>query len=58
MGDINGDGKISVIDVLYLLKNIVGSKELDATQIARADVSGDSKLTVIDVLMLQKIVIS
>ena len=57
-GDINGDGKVSVIDVLYLLKNIVGSKELDATQIARADVSGDSKLTVIDVLMLQKIVIS
>lgn len=56
-GDVSGDGTLAVNDVIYVLKNIVGTQDLTDEQIALADISGDGKLSVLDAIMLQRIIL-
>lgn len=49
-GDVNGDGKISVLDIVKIQRVIVG---LDATNTA-CDVNGDGKVSVLDIVRLQR----
>ncbi len=45
LGDVNGDGVITNLDALMLLKHINDQINLDAEQFARADLNGDNELT-------------
>ncbi len=49
-GDVNGDGKISVLDIVKIQRVIVG---LDASN-AACDVNGDGKVSVLDIVRLQR----
>lgn len=47
-GDINGDGKISVTDLLMVKSHLLGKNTLAGIQAKAADASGDSSITVTD----------
>lgn len=51
-GDVNGDGKISVIDIVKIQRYIVGL-EKTAKQ-SSLDINGDGKVSVIDIVKLQR----
>jgi len=55
LGDINGDGRIDVKDVVLIQKHILGKISLTAQQREVADVNGDGLLDARDVaLMMQR----
>lgn len=56
LGDINGDGKISVLDARIALKTVSGTQALDELQNLAADINGDGKISLIDVRMLLRII--
>jgi len=56
-GDINGDGQITLVDVLLAQQHVLGSRVLDAVSIARGDLypsTGDGQITLSDILLLQQ----
>lgn len=53
-GDITGEGKVTMADVLILRKYLANIETLSEEQIARADFNGDGKVTAKDVLALRK----
>ncbi|VAW68287.1 hypothetical protein MNBD_GAMMA10-1263 [hydrothermal vent metagenome] len=56
-GDINGDGQITLVDVLLAQQHVLGSRVLDAVSIARGDLypsAGDGQITLSDILLLQQ----
>ena len=53
-GDINGDGKISVVDLVMMQKQILGTSQLSGAYAAAADISRDGKVSVKDLVNLQK----
>ena len=58
-GDIDGNGKVDVADVLLLQQYIGGTRSLNSTQITRGDLypasAGDGQLTLSDLLLLEKL---
>ena len=53
-GDVNGDGKITSVDMLVVQRHILGlTVQKDAT-LKAADASGDGKITSVDMLYIQK----
>ncbi len=56
--DVNGDGKISIIDARFSLKVVVGSIVLDKTQTLAADVNGDGKVSIADSRAILKSVLN
>ena len=50
-GDVNGDGKLSILDARLVLVDIANNEQ-NADTIAIADLNGDGKLTLIDARML------
>ena len=54
MGDVNGDGRITVKDVTLIRYCILGKTELTDRQIARADMDGDGEITTNDANLLRK----
>gem|GEM_PF-1888815 len=55
-GDVNGDGEVTMKDVLLLRRYIAGLSELDDAALARADLNGDGDATMKDVLILRRII--
>lgn len=53
-GDVNGDGNISVIDGVYILRDVLGLKKLNADQKIVADVNGDGEITTVDCVLIQR----
>lgn len=49
-GDVNGDGKVSVLDIVKIQRVVVG---LDASDLS-CDINGDGKITVLDIVRLQR----
>lgn len=47
-GDVNADGKISVVDAKWILQSVAGARELDANASKLADVNRDGKISVVD----------
>lgn len=56
IGDVNGDGNISVVDAKHILQSVVGTRELNASQLRMADVNFDGKVTVVDAKIILKVV--
>lgn len=52
-GDINGDNKISIIDISQLKLHLVGMKEIATEYQTYADVNGDNKISVTDLSRLK-----
>ena len=57
-GDANSDNQVSIIDVIYVLKYIVGGIDLTTEQFTNADLNGDGKLTILDAIMVQRLVLN
>ena len=57
-GDTSGDGKITVLDLLQVQKNILGTGSLSGVFEQAADTSGDGKITVLDLLQIQKSILN
>lgn len=53
-GDLNGDGKISALDIVKLQRLIVGLDALSADALAIADVNGDGKVSALDIVKIQR----
>ncbi len=53
-GDVNGDGKVSVLDIVKLQRYMVGLDEIDDTAISLYDLNGDGKVSVLDIVKLQR----
>ena len=56
LGDVNGDGAITVTDVMMLV-NYVLKNANDSFIVENADVNGDDKISVTDVMVLVKMVL-
>lgn len=56
-GDVNGDGKISTIDLRMIQKHILGTAVMEETALTPADVNGDGKASTIDLRMIQKYIL-
>ena len=54
LGDVNGDGKISILDATEIQKYIAQLSSLKDEQLAVADVNGDGKISIIDATEIQK----
>lgn len=53
-GDTDGDGKVSIIDLLRVQKHILQSKALEGVQLTAGDTNGDNAITILDLLRVQK----
>ena len=47
-GDINGDGKVSLLDYGLVLAHVKRTKLLEGEQLQRADINGDNKVSLLD----------
>ena len=56
-GDLNGDGKISAIDIVFVQRIIIGIDKADEGIKAIADINGDGKITALDIVMIQRHII-
>ena len=53
-GDASGDGSVTIKDLLYIQKYLLGSQGLTESNKEAADVSHDGKITIKDLLLVQK----
>ena len=54
LGDTNGDGKISLIDLVNVQKHILGVIALNGNSFTGADTNKDGKISLIDLVNIQK----
>lgn len=57
-GDIDGDGNLTVVDIVALRSYIMGNKILNDWQILAANVDGSGGITVTDIVALRKIIMN
>lgn len=53
-GDVNGDGAVTVMDLLKVRKAILGMNQLTEEEQKAADINGNGKIDVLDLLRIQK----
>lgn len=53
-GDVNGDSKITILDLLRVQKSILSTVNLSDGYLKAADVNKDGKVTILDLLRVQK----
>ncbi len=53
-GDTSGDGKITILDLLQVQKDIKGASKLSPAAYLAGDTSGDNVVTILDLLQIQK----
>lgn len=56
-GDINGDGKVSSLDILFAERYIIKCYNLVGNEYKSADINGDGKVSSVDVLYMERHVI-
>ena len=52
-GDINGDGKISLVDLANLKLSMVGKRTINAASTMAGDINGDGKTSLNDLVKLK-----
>lgn len=58
IGDVDGDGEVTVMDATLVQKYIVSLETLTDSQLNVADVNGDGEISVLDATQIQKIVVN
>lgn len=53
-GDTNGDGVVTILDLLRVQKHILGSTPLTDYNLKACDTNGDGKVNILDLLRVQK----
>ena len=53
-GDINGDDKVNIVDLLLVQKHILGKGNLENYKFYAGDTNYDSKINIVDLLQIQK----
>ena len=56
-GDVNGDGRITITDVVALQSHVVGKQELTGAYKEAADLNGDGKVTITDVVKAARVIV-
>lgn len=51
-GDINGDGKINIFDLMAALYHVSGRKMLEGTEFLAADINEDEKINIFDLMRI------
>lgn len=54
LGDVNGDGKITIADATTIQKHLAKLTELSGEQLINADTNSDGKITITDATRIQK----
>lgn len=54
VGDLNGDGKITAIDIVKVQRIIVGMDKLKDDNLKLADLNGDGKVSAVDIVVIQR----
>lgn len=57
LGDVNGDGERTNLDVIYLARSLLGLVTLNDSQKSAADVNGDGNVSNADVIRLARVLI-
>ena len=57
VGDVNADGKVSIVDVVLVRSHIVKMRVMESEILLRADINSDSKVNIVDVVMIRKIIV-
>ena len=52
-GDTNGDGKITVTDMIALKSRLLGKSDLSAAAAKAADTNGDGKISITDFIQIK-----
>lgn len=58
LGDVNGDGDISILDAIMIQKHIVNIITLEGDALAAADTDGSGDVSILDAIRLQKYVVN
>ena len=58
IGDVDGDGEVTVMDATLVQKYIASLETLTDSQLNVADVNGDGEISVLDATQIQKIVVN
>ncbi len=53
-GDVNGDGEISIVDLLRVQRHLLNVSKIEGIYSSAADVTKDGKLTIADLLRIQR----
>ena len=53
-GDTNGDGEITILDLLKVQKHLLNSSKLTNSYLQAADTNADNSVTILDLLRIQK----
>ena len=51
-GDVNGDGKITITDLVQINSHLLKKNELSGANAAAADVNADGKITITDLVQI------
>lgn len=57
LGDVNNDGKHSLVDAKLVLKSVAGLVELDSVQARLGDVNNDGKISIADAKLILQIIV-
>ena len=57
VGDVNGDGKVSSVDVVLVKRHLLGMEDLTKEQEKRADTNKDGTIDIVDLANIQKIIL-
>lgn len=53
-GDVNGDGAVTILDLLQVQKHLLDVSYLSDARMQAAELNGDGRLTILDLLRMQK----
>lgn len=53
-GDLNGDGEVTLVDLLLVQKILLNKSNLEGVYLNAADVNKDGEMTLVDLLLVQK----
>ncbi|MBR1534492.1 MAG: dockerin type I repeat-containing protein, partial [Ruminococcus sp.] len=53
-GDVDNDGRITIVDVSFIQRHLAGINTFDAVQLKYGDIDGDGNVTIVDGTYIQR----
>ena len=57
IGDVSGDGEVTILDLLKVQKHLLGSSKLSGEYLSSGDTNQDNDVTILDLLRIQKYIL-